>query len=136
MIYVLMQRHGEPDLLHDGWYKMCKEGMVSDDFLPACYDDLHPEDQVREVKQLIKYKDRQVLMVNSLIVIYALNNELIRNPKLQIKAFEVLKSGRLKSAMSYDNGQPFINKAILGHIVEKLSMEYNRLCAKKFKAKQ
>jgi hypothetical protein len=136
MIYVLMQRRGGIDLLHDGWCKLCKQGIVSDNFSPYRYDDLHPEDQIKEVKQIIKYKYEQVLMTNSLTIIYALNNELIRNPKLQIKAFEVLKSGRLKSAMSYDNGQPFINEAILGHIVEKLSMEYNRLCAKKFKAKQ
>lgn len=136
MIYVLMQRHSDNggtwriEDLAVGWYDVCKT-------IVAMYpvDAAHPENQVKFVKRLVKdYGKRRlnyVLITNSLTIVYALNNELLRNPKLKVMAYEVVEGKRVKCIK-----KRWIDEGVLGHVSDELNTEMNRLLAKKFAPKK
>lgn len=90
-------------------------------------DSLHPEDQVKLIKRIVKAKENCTIVTHSLIVIYALNNELLRNNKLKVCACEVLPSGKIKSVIK----DRWIDESVLGHVADKLHAEMNRLSAKR-----
>ena len=132
-----MQRHGgkgqgdfhykiypkDPNRLVVAYYKLVKSNLKLGGGY-HCFDTLHPEDQVKSVKVVARGKSAvSVLLVNSLMVIYALNNELLCNPKFDVNAFEVLKSGKMISAIK----NRWIDETILGNISSDLNMELNKL---------
>jgi len=136
MIYVLMQRHPSKNALkfysmyadpHNFLLHVAADHLVDDYADRFCFDDLHPEDQVKAVRKLVKEnlqsEEEVVLIVNSLVVIYALNNELLRNNKLKVNAWEVLPTGKRNSAIK----DRWIDESVLGHVSEKLSLELNKL---------
>lgn len=134
MIFVLMQRHGGKDLLLDAYHKLV-EDIPELAGMSYVLDGDHPEDQVKQVKKLCKLymqvKDC-VVRTNSLTVVYALNNELMRNPKLLVNAYEVRPSGKMNMAIK----DRWIDESILGHVADKLQTELNALSAKKYEVEQ
>lgn len=121
MITVLMQRHS-----YDRQDKAYAHFKMNGGFgyLP---DSLHPEDQVKLIKRIVKAKENCTIVTHSLIVIYALNNELLRNKKLEIWAYEVLPCGKIKSVVK----DRWIDESVLGHVADELHAEMNRLSAKR-----
>lgn len=142
MIYILMQRHGEDfnaDRSLGGlakvWYHNWRDTV--DLF---SHDGSHPEEQVAFIKRLVKDKQYQgklknelnyVLATNSLTIIYALNNELLRNSKLKVMAYEVVDGKRVRAIH-----KRWIDESVLGHVSDELHTEMNKLMAKKLKKKK
>ena len=121
-----MQRHGGSSIAYSVAQKM-KGACIN----PPDHE--HPEDQVKFVKNIIKSDDVDVDMIlptNSLTLVYALNNELLRNPKLKVMAYEILPSGKKIKAIKKHDGKLWIDESILGHVGDALSAEMNWLINK------
>ena len=87
----------------------------------------HPASQVDFIKRLVKADHDSYICTHSLTIIYALNNELIRNPKLEIKAYDVQPDGSLVDCMTVTDGQPWVDEAPLGWVADELNVEMNQL---------
>lgn len=135
MITVLMQTQGGHNKVSD-----VLSSMILDDANPlsdrpytlsSCLfpeAEKHPEDQVKLVKRWVKeQKDfpgiNLVVATHSLIIIYALNNELLRNAWLQVEAYAINKNGAKTSAAN----NRWIDERVLGKVVDKLGMEMIKL---------
>lgn len=151
-LLVYVQEHGGKDLLRA---KVIPFGVPAVDFVPEMHAHahgffqairmaarakrtlrlvfpetyLHPEDQVKVAAAILKAArvTRVIVGTHSLMMLYALNNGLIRDSKVEVKAFLVKPNGRKKSIMS---GR-FISEVELGAVASSLSDEFNRLCKKK-----
>ena len=131
MIHLLMQRHGKNKQLLGG--AVFKHYSQNRDSKKAYWEhpehNAHPEDQIRFVERMVKseLKTPEVLTVvttHSLTIVYAFNNALLREPTLNLIAYEVIDPSMDLVQIS-DNR--WIDESVLGHVADELVAEMNKL---------
>lgn len=135
MIHLLMQRHGKNKQLLGG--AVFKHYSQNRDSKKAYWEhpehNAHPEDQIRFVERMVKseLKTPEVLTVvttHSLTIVYAFNNALLREPALNLIAYEVIDPSMDLVEVTKDR---WIDESVLGHVADELHAEMNRLTVEK-----
>lgn len=123
MIYLFMQRHGGADLLTSAMGKLSKEIVANYvHYFPENHT--HPEDLVTNIKNIISSEKEnpslnRLIATHSLLVLFVLNNAMLADTNLQVKAFEVLEEGSWKDAikqMTMPTNHLWIDEQVLGKI--------------------
>ncbi len=146
MLIVLVQARGGEDLLREatrsggGGKGLYAEGMPSEHvlelaqpagFLRVVFPErgLHPEDQVVAARRLVELSRTCTvyLATHSLMVIYAVNNSIMKDETLQVEAYCVTKTGR--ESIFADR---WIDEGSLGSVADDLAMELNQIHCQKY----
>lgn len=120
-----MQRHGGADLLTPAMKNYSAKMNIIGNYVysfPENYT--HPEDLVTNIKNIISLEKEnpslnRLIATHSLLVLFVLNNALLADTNLQIKAFEVLEDGSWKDVikeMTVPTKHLWIDEQILGKI--------------------
>lgn len=131
---------------------LSKEMMVLKNKLPEASFFFHPERTVTHPEEQVSFvnnvftsmksgdgypiiNDDVVIVTDSLLMIYAINNALMLNPKIKVRAYEILLGDKkvLVSKKDKRHKHYWVDEEVLGHVQDRLSQQINTLMRDQFK---